>query len=93
MNDQFEQFISVLDALGKHKVEYILVGGVAVILHGIERLTGISISSLKWNKTISNDLEMHFTQSLMMNPSMKLPWKNYKNTPGHKDKQNAGTKI
>ncbi len=39
MNDQFEQFISVLDALGKHKVEYILVGGVAVILHGIERLT------------------------------------------------------
>jgi hypothetical protein len=39
MNDQFEQFISFLDALAKHKVEYILVGGVAVILHGIERLT------------------------------------------------------
>ncbi|MCP5103008.1 MAG: hypothetical protein GY950_06505 [bacterium] len=39
VNDQFEQFISVLDALGKHNVEYILVGGVAVILHGIERLT------------------------------------------------------
>lgn len=39
VNDQFEQFISVLDALDKHKVEYILVGGVAVILHGIERLT------------------------------------------------------
>jgi hypothetical protein len=39
MNDRFEQFISVLDALEKHQVEYILVGGVAVILHGIERLT------------------------------------------------------
>lgn len=39
MIDQFKQFISVLDTLGKHKVEYVLVGGVAVILHGIERLT------------------------------------------------------
>lgn len=38
-NSQFEQFKRVLDALAKHKVDYILVGGVAVILHGIERLT------------------------------------------------------
>jgi predicted nucleotidyltransferase len=38
-NNQFEQFKRVLDALAKHKVDYILVGGVAVILHGIERLT------------------------------------------------------
>ena len=38
-NRQFEQFMHVLDALAKHKVDYILVGGVAVILHGIERLT------------------------------------------------------
>jgi hypothetical protein len=39
MNDQFENFISVLDAFEKQKVKYILVGGVAVMLHGIERLT------------------------------------------------------
>ena len=35
----FEQFKNVLDALAAHKVEYILIGGVAVILHGVERLT------------------------------------------------------
>ena len=29
----------VLDALDKQKVKYILVGGIAVMLHGIERLT------------------------------------------------------
>jgi hypothetical protein len=39
MNNQFKNFMSVLDAFDKQKVEYILVGGVAVILHGIERLT------------------------------------------------------
>lgn len=39
MNDQMENFLLVLDALDKQKVQYILVGGVAVILHGIERLT------------------------------------------------------
>jgi predicted nucleotidyltransferase len=39
MNGSFKNFISVLDALDQQKVEYILVGGVAVILHGIERLT------------------------------------------------------
>ena len=38
-NDQFEVFKRVLDALATHKVNYILVGGAAVILHGIERLT------------------------------------------------------
>ncbi len=39
MNGQFKNFICVLDALDKQKVEYILIGGVAVTLHGIERLT------------------------------------------------------
>ena len=39
MNGQFKNFISVLDAFDRQKVKYILVGGVAVILHGIERLT------------------------------------------------------
>lgn len=39
MNNQLKNFLRVLDALDKQKVQYILVGGVAVILHGIERLT------------------------------------------------------
>lgn len=39
MKDQFKNFLSVLEALDKKGVEYILIGGVAVILHGIERLT------------------------------------------------------
>lgn len=39
MNDQFKNFMLVLDALEKQKVEYILIGGVAVILYGIDRLT------------------------------------------------------
>lgn len=39
MTNQFQNFIAVIDALNKHNVDYILVGGVAVILHGLERLT------------------------------------------------------
>ncbi len=39
MNGQFKNFMIVLDALDKQKVKYILVGGIAVMLHGIERLT------------------------------------------------------
>lgn len=39
MSGQFKNFLSVLGALDKKEVEYILVGGVAVLLHGIERLT------------------------------------------------------
>ena len=39
MVDQFKQFIDVFKALGQQKVEYVLIGGVAVILHGMERLT------------------------------------------------------
>lgn len=39
MNGQFRQFLAFLDALAKQDVEYILIGGVAVNLHGIERLT------------------------------------------------------
>ncbi len=39
MNGQFKNFISVLGALDKKRVEYILVGGIAVMLHGIERFT------------------------------------------------------
>lgn len=39
MNGQFEDFIKVLDALHIKQVDYILVGGVAVMIHGIDRLT------------------------------------------------------
>jgi hypothetical protein len=47
MNNQLKNFLHVLEALDKQKVQYILVGGVAVILHGIERLTGdIDISPI-----------------------------------------------
>lgn len=39
MADQFTDFLRVLDAFDKNKVEYILIGGVAMVLHGMERLT------------------------------------------------------
>ena len=39
MEDQFDEFIKVLEALNKHEVDYVLIGGVAVILHGMQRLT------------------------------------------------------
>ena len=37
MNNQLKKFLHVLDAFDKQKVQYILVGGVAVILHGIQK--------------------------------------------------------
>lgn len=37
--DLFEEFLKILRALGKEKVEYVLIGGFAVILHGLSRLT------------------------------------------------------
>jgi predicted nucleotidyltransferase len=39
MQDQFDEFIKVLKALEEHDVDYVLIGGVAVILHGMQRLT------------------------------------------------------
>lgn len=39
MKDQFAGFLTVFEALDRQEVEYILIGGVAVILHGLERLT------------------------------------------------------
>jgi len=39
MADQFKEFLEVFKALGQQKVDYVLIGGVAVILHGMERLT------------------------------------------------------
>jgi hypothetical protein len=39
MNKQLEQFLDILKVLEEHDVDYILVGGFAVILHGMERLT------------------------------------------------------
>jgi predicted nucleotidyltransferase len=39
MNIQFNEFLKLLKALEEHQVKYVLVGGVAVIIHGMERLT------------------------------------------------------
>jgi len=39
MADQFKYFIRILKGLDEQKVDYILIGGVAVIFHGMERLT------------------------------------------------------
>lgn len=37
--DLYEKFIRVLSALQKENVEYILIGGFAVVLHGLPRAT------------------------------------------------------
>ena len=37
--DLFENFLKILRALAREKVEYVLIGGFAVILHGLARLT------------------------------------------------------
>jgi len=39
MNMNVESFMAVLKALHKYDVEYILVGGLAVIFHGVSRIT------------------------------------------------------
>lgn len=39
MHDQFKEFLKLLKALEEYQVEYVLIGGVAVIIHGMERLT------------------------------------------------------
>ncbi|MDW7681227.1 MAG: nucleotidyl transferase AbiEii/AbiGii toxin family protein [bacterium] len=39
MANLFKQFLQLLKALDEYKVEYILIGGVAVIIHGLARLT------------------------------------------------------
>lgn len=39
MENQFTNFIRVLQAFNKYSVDYILIGGVALILYGYQRLT------------------------------------------------------
>ena len=39
MNMNTKSFLSVLKALHEYEVEYILIGGLAVILHGVPRIT------------------------------------------------------
>ena len=39
MDNQFDEFLKILDAFDKAQVDYILIGGVAVVLNGFERLT------------------------------------------------------
>lgn len=39
LEDQFEKFMQILSALNEHKVDYVLIGGFAVILYGFNRPT------------------------------------------------------
>jgi len=39
MRNQFKEFMRVLQAFEKQKVNYVLIGGVAMILYGMQRLT------------------------------------------------------
>lgn len=39
MNNQTEKFLSILSALQKEGVDYVLIGGFAVVLHGSPRFT------------------------------------------------------
>ncbi|NUN10288.1 MAG: nucleotidyltransferase [Ignavibacteriaceae bacterium] len=39
MNNQTKKFLEVLDALQKEAVDYVLIGGFAVVLHGYLRFT------------------------------------------------------
>jgi len=38
-DDLFQRFLDVFDALEKEKVDYILIGGFAIVLYGMPRLT------------------------------------------------------
>ena len=39
MENQFNEFLTLLKTIDEYDVEYILIGGVAVIIHGFDRLT------------------------------------------------------
>src|SRR4030067_2771993 len=39
MANQFQDFLRVLKAFNAFELEYVLIGGAALILHGMERLT------------------------------------------------------
>ncbi|MCG3119894.1 MAG: hypothetical protein ALAOOOJD_02447 [bacterium] len=45
-----DSFMDVLKALHEHEVEYILIGGVAVILHGVPRLADVFLLTEKSQK-------------------------------------------
>jgi len=38
-SDLFDKFLKIIDTINKHDVEYIVIGGVAMISHGMPRLT------------------------------------------------------
>ncbi|HDL17518.1 MAG TPA: hypothetical protein ENH29_00520 [Bacteroidetes bacterium] len=55
MSNQFDEFIRVIKVLEEKNVEYVLIGGVAMVLHGLERLTrDIDIFINPSKKNISN---------------------------------------
>jgi predicted nucleotidyltransferase len=67
---EFHEYVRVLEALEKEKVDYVLVGGFAVILHGMQRLTrDIDI----FVKMVPQNIEKlrNALQSLFQDPSIE----------------------
>ena len=58
-NDDFRDFIQ---ALNKHDVQYMLVGGYAVILHGYRRVTGDMDSWVNRTKENYSKIKLAFTE-------------------------------
>lgn len=70
MPNQFEQFIRVLKALEDFQVEYVLIGGVAVILHGLDRLTS-DIDIFIQNETENINRLKQALNSIFNDPSIE----------------------
>ena len=75
-NEDFQDFIS---SLNKHKVQYLLVGGYSVILHGYSRTTGdLDI----WiNKTKENYLQLKKAFGTFGMPLFDMTEDNFLNNP------------
>ena len=75
-NEDFQDFIS---SLNKHNVEYLLVGGYSVILHGYSRTTGdLDI----WiNKTKENYLRLENAFRTFGMPVFDMTEENFLNNP------------
>ena len=72
MADQFKEFLEVFKALGQQKVDYVLIGGVAVILHGMERLTrdiDIIVKMRPLHNPQKNTRRLHFSSKLLLKKS------------------------
>lgn len=93
MADQFGQFIAVLKAFDEFEVDYVLIGGVAVVLQGMERLTrDIDIMSRQGVVATYDDLEFEIIAFQGTNIKLATPETLYrlkKDTIRDKDKIDA----